>query len=1152
MTSQPTPELRAKLLGPVRLWAGTRDVTLGSPLPRAVIAMLAMRTSTVVSREELIDGVWGENPPATVEGSLYTYISSLRKALEPDRGRRESSGLLVSEGAGYRLLLAPHNLDVVEFDRLREQAERQLASGDAPGALRSIDEALSLWQGEAFSGVTGPYAQSQRNRLGELRVVARELRQEAALANGQHTTAVADIAALVHEYPIRERPRSLLMLALYRCGRQAEALTAFREARQVLIDELGVEPGPQLQELQERILANDPGLLLEPSVVPVQAVAPRIPTPTTPPPAATLVGRDAEMDALRAAVTEVSAGHGQTVWIEGELGIGKSALLAAGLAYAAWAGCSVSHAVADTLGQRFPLRAMLDCLDVTPQSTDPRRVALAHALRDSEANQSIVGGGNSIFSTIDRLVALVEELCADGPLAVGLDDVQWADESSLEVWHRLCLLTAKLPLLLIGATRPGHQRPEVDQLRRDTESLGGAVLRLAPLTVDAVAGMVGTLVGAPPGPRLREIARRSGGNPLYLREMADALVRERIVNVTDTAEVAPEAFERVPASLVQAVTGRLGFLSDATREVLRWAALLGGEFGVVDLSVVVGKSVSALVQPFEEAIAAGVLRDAGLRLAFRHPLIRQSLYEGMPSALRVALHYQAAQALADAGVPEEHVAEQLLAAEAGMGPWAAQWLEDAAPVLHHRAPLVVVELLQRVLETVHMADARRAALMAHLTSVLFRIGRDAEAEQWGRKALTHLRDAHLAAEVRWVLAYVPYRASQAERAVAMLDEALADPSLPQLWRARLMSLQALVQRAGAGELELSAETAQRAVEVGEEVGDAFSVGQSLEVLWQVEAVRRDYARGVEYLNRAMDIVGTDISLTDLRLVLLDNRMFTLQCLDRLQEAGEDLRMAFEIAGHGAPLAGLHVAGAVHRYWLGQWDEAERDLAAALDDSPDFTGYGLREGGPVLLLHGCGALIAAHRDDAERVRRHLSIGLDLPVVSEAERENNDFLIAAKATAAAREGRLDDAVAELGVILDARYEGMMLRHQWLPELVRMAIDNDDLTTARAAVAACEAEAHRETTAARAAAAAQRCRAVIERDADALVAVATHYRAVGRVFELAQTLEERAVVLARSGRGEEASGVLAECVELYRGFGAAWDIRRAEAAVSGRAAS
>ena len=1143
MTSQPTPELRAKLLGPVRLWAGTREVTLGSPLPRAVIAMLALRTSTVVSREELIDGVWGENPPATVEGSLYTYISSLRKALEPDRARRESSGLLVSAGAGYRLLLQPPNLDVVEFERLRDQAEHQLANGDPHTALRSLDEALALWQGEALSGVTGPYAQAQRSRLGELRVVARELRSEAALATGQHTTAVADIAALVHEHPIRERARSLLMLALYRCGRQAEALTAFRDARQVLIDELGVEPGRPLQELHERILANDPTLLLD--AMPAQTSR----APTTPPPTPTLVGRDAEMDTLRAAVAEVSAGRGQAVWIEGEMGIGKSALLAAGLAHAEWAGCQVLHAVADTLGQRFPLRAMLDCLDVTPQSTDPRRVALAQSLREGEASQSIVGGGNSIFSTIDRLVALVEELAAEGPLAVGLDDVQWADESSLEVWHRLCQLTAKLPLLLVGATRPAHQRPEVDQLRRDTESLGGAVLRLAPLDVDAVAGMVGTLIGAPPGPRLRAIARRAGGNPLYVREMADALMRERIVQVqADSAEVQPEAFERVPGSLVSAVTGRLGFLSEGTREVLRWAALLGGEFGVVDLSVVVGKSVSALVQPFEEAIAAGVLRDAGLRLAFRHPLIRQSLYEGTPEALRVALHYQAAQALADAGVPEEHVAEQLLAAEAGMGPWAAKWLEQAAPVLHHRAPLVVVELLQRLLETVHIDETRRAALMAHLSSVLFRLGRDADAEQWGRKALPHLKDADLAGELRWLLAYVPYRASQADRALEMLEEALAHPGLPQLWRARLMSLLALVQRAGAGALELAQVTAQRAVDLGEEVGDAFTVGQSLEVLWQVEAVRRDYARGVEYLNRAMDIVGTDISLTDLRLVLLDNRMFTLQCLDRLDEAGEDLRMAFELAGHSTPLASLHVAGAVHRYWLGQWDEARRDLAVALGDSPDFTGYGLREGGPVLLLHGVGALIAAHRDDVPRLKLHLDAGLNLPVVSEADRENCDFLLAAKAMAAAREGRLDDAMAELGVILDPKYEGMMLRHQWLPELVRMAIDKGDTATAREAVAACEAEAHRETTAARADAAAQRCRAVIDRDAEALVPVATHYRAVGRVFELAQTLEERALLLAETGRQDEAEAVLAECLELYRGFGAAWDIRRAEAAVRG----
>ena len=458
MTSRPTPEPRAKLLGPVRLWMGPREVTLGSPLPRAVLAMLAMRSTTVVSREELINGVWGEYPPATVEGSLYTYISSLRKALEPDRGRREASGLLVSEGAGYRLLLPPGNLDVVEFERLRDHAQHRLADGDVAAAQRYLHDALGLWQGEALSGVTGPYAQAQRNRLGELRLVARELSSEAALANGQHATAVADIAALVHEQPIRERPRWLLMLALYRCGRQAEALTAYREARQVLIDELGVEPSRQLRDLHERILANDPTLMLAGApAVPVQTA--RVPTPTTPPPVPALLGRDAEMDALRAAVTDVSAGRGRTVWIEGELGIGKSALLAAGLEHAEWAGCQVAHAVADTLGQRFPLRAMLDCLDVTPLSTDPRRVALAHELRDTEASQSIVGGGNSIFSAIDRMVALVEELCADGPIAVGLDDVQWADESSLEVWHRLCLLTAKLPLLLIGATRPAHQRP---------------------------------------------------------------------------------------------------------------------------------------------------------------------------------------------------------------------------------------------------------------------------------------------------------------------------------------------------------------------------------------------------------------------------------------------------------------------------------------------------------------------------------------------------------------------------------------------------------------------------------------------------------------------------------------------------------------------
>ncbi|MFD7657695.1 BTAD domain-containing putative transcriptional regulator [Actinosynnema sp. NPDC059797] len=1163
--------LRLVVLGPVRAWVGDREVALGSARPRAVFAMLALRAGAVVRRDELVAGVWGRDAPATAEGSVHTYVSLLRKALEPDRARGTASRLLESVGSGYRLRWDPAASDLAAFRGLRARGQRQLADGDADAALASLTAALELWRGEALAGLSGPFTESRRRELTAERATARELRAEAALATGTYTDVIAELGALVAEEPLRERARELLVLALHHSGRGAEALEVFRDARRVLVAELGVEPGPGLRAAHQLVLTGtrrDPAAPhpapprastishtfphhTEPAVTAaVVETAPVVEPDPDPDPdpveGPVLLGRDAELDAASRAVDGLSAGRGRALWIEGEMGIGKSALLTAVLARAAAAGHPIAHAVADELDSRFPLRLALDALGVDPSATEPRRAAVARALRERQPAGSIFAGGDPVAGGVDRLVALVEQLCADGPLVLALDDLQWADESSTEVWHRLGALTRRLPLLLLGAARPVPHRPEVARLRRVVESGGGAVLDLAPLGEADVAGMVARLVGAPPGPALREIAARAGGNPLYVREVADALLRERLVVVgTRVAEAREHAFDRAPGSLVSAVGGRLDFVSAPTREVLRWAALLGGEFAIDDLAIVLGRPVPELVPAFEEAAAAGVLRDAGHRIAFRHPVLRQALYEGTPAALRNALHQQAAQALARAGAPVDHVAEQLLAAPDDAGSWVVDWLLLRAPALVYEAPLVAVELLQRALRSPSVPEEHAATLRAHLSSVLFRIGRDVEAEHHARRALPQLRDPDRIAEARWTLAYGPFRASRPEEALASLREALSDPVLPDAWRARLLSLQALVQRAGLDDLDAAAASARESIEVGERGADPFAIGQSLEVLWQVDAARRDYVSALAYLDRALDVVGTDRSLTDLKLVLLDNRVFTLQCLDRLDEATDTLRLAFEVAGHGAPVAALQVGASVHRFWLGGWDEAVARLGAVLGDDSGITGFGLREGGTVL-LHGVAALIAAHRDDELALRRHLHAGLTVPLVTAANRENCDFLVAARATSAYRDGDHAEAIELLGGILDTRYAQMMLRHQWLPELVRIALDCDDRATARAAVEACEAEAAVESTEARAAAAARRCRCVLEEDPDGLTAVAAHYRSVGRVFELAQTLEDRAVLLARARRGAEAGATLREAVGLYRDLGAAWDIRRATSRV------
>jgi tetratricopeptide (TPR) repeat protein len=943
---------------------------------------------------------------------------------------------------------------------------------------------------------------------------------------------VAELATLVREHPLRERPRELLMVALHRAGRNAEALATYREARQVLVDELGIEPSPALRRQHDQILAGDP------APTPVRAPASSVATRVAP----VLVGREPALGVVRGVVNDVVAGRGRCLWVEGEMGIGKSTLVSAGLAWADAAGCQIAHAAADELGQRFPLRLALDALGVDTDSPDPRRAAVATALHDS-AGQPILAGGDPIVAAIDQLVTLVKTLCAEGPLVLALDDLHWADEASVLVWHRLAAETARRPLVLVGATRPVPHRTEVDRLRQDVATQGGAMVDLVPLTESDVASMVDDLVGAPPGPHLREVTARAGGNPLYVHEITDTLLRDQAVAVGDgTAEVAREWVDRAPASLVSAVAGRFGYLTDATREVLRAAALLCGEISVGDLSVVLGRPASDLLPSFDEAIAAGVLRTDGPRLVFRHPVIRQALYEGTAPAIRDALHHEAAKALADAGAPVENVARQLLAAGGEGGSWVTGWLLTATPVLIYRAPLVAVELLQRAARGEGRAPDLRVTCQAQLASVQFRVGRDTEAERNARQALPFLDDPNRIAELRWILAYVPYRASRAEEALEALEEALGDPVLPDVWRARLLSLLALVQRAGVGELEAAVTTARAAIELGERANDRFAVGQALEILWQVDAVRRNYPAAVRYLDQALAVVGNDLSLTDLRLVLLDNRMFTLQCLDRLDEATADLNLALEVAGRSHPVAGLHIAGAVHYFWLGRWDDALAEIDAVLGD-PEFTGFGLREGGgPQLLMHGVAALIAAHRDDDAALARHLDAGLNLPLVTASDRENCDFLLAAQATAEWRRGNLAEAIAVLGTILVTKNALMMLRHQWLPDLVRLALERGDLVTTEAAVVTCELEAAQETTPARAAAAARRCRCLLDGDTDGLWEVITHYEATGRAYELAQTVADLALLLDKAGRKEEAEAAHARAVALHRELGAAWDVRRA----------
>jgi len=265
------------LLGPVRAWRGERELELGAPRRRAVLGLLAMRANQTVSRDQLIDGMWGEDPPASAVNALHVYVAGLRGALEPHRGHRSPGKILLASGPGYLLRLEPGQLDAEVFGQHLAAARGSSADGDLAGAARSFDAALRLWQAVPLAGVPGPWAEIERIRLGELRLAAVEERIEVMLALGRHAEAAAALAGLVREHPLREGLRGQLMLALYRCGRQAEALAAFAGTRRVLVEELGIEPGPELRRLHERILAADAALDLRNGCA---ATRPAGPSPT--------------------------------------------------------------------------------------------------------------------------------------------------------------------------------------------------------------------------------------------------------------------------------------------------------------------------------------------------------------------------------------------------------------------------------------------------------------------------------------------------------------------------------------------------------------------------------------------------------------------------------------------------------------------------------------------------------------------------------------------------------------------------------------------------------------------------------------------------------------------------------------------------------
>jgi DNA-binding CsgD family transcriptional regulator len=850
----------------------------------------------------------------------------------------------------------------------------------------------------------------------------------------------------------------------------------------------------------------------------------------------TLVGRDSEMATLTGLIRELARGRGGSVLIEGEPGIGKSALMRAAVAGAPEAGCQVLWGGGDELGQALPLLPFLDGLQVREPSANPRRNAIVQLLRGEVAADR----GTDVPAVLaEQLLALVAEQCAVRPTILVIDDLQWADQASVTLWGRLARSARQVPLLLVGMMRPAPQRDDLLALRRAAGE--AARLQLTGLTEAAVTDLIAALAGGRPDGNLLRLADGAAGNPLYLTELVAALARGSNLTITD-AGAAELAAGSAPSSLSAAIADRLGFVAGPVREVLRAAALLGMDFAVPDLAIVLGRSVADLVPAVDEACAVGVLAESGHGLGFRHPLIRAALYDEMPAPVRAAWHRDAGRALAEAGAPPDRVARQMLRTVGGSGDanepmdeWMLDWLARTADPLVGQAPEVAVELLTRAVASSPTDSAQYGWLASRLADALYRIGDRAAAEQVADRALEYAAEPDLLVDLHWTLAQCRMLAGESAESLATLDRALASPGLSARHRARLL-VPAARTHSNLGEVEKAGQVATSAFTAASEAGDNWAMGWALHVLTIVTTVQGHMTDALPLFDRALAVTQADPALTDLRLLLQINKAVTLGYLDQYEQAFAAARQARHLAdqvGTTMRLAQAHGALGQLLFETGRWDDALAEVQIVPGN--------LKEPAAVCWDLAMAAVICFHRGETGAARRHLAAA-----VPHSERIGHRLiapLALARSLDCEHDGALPQALAALTDAFVGAAEDLGEIEDLLADAVRLATETGDLGTAQslagqaATLAAGSEIPHRQANA-------LYCRGLLDHDAPRLLAAAERYDEAGRPLLSAKALEAAAGHFVDTGDRGQARDAFTRAVEVYTSLGAAADVARLQA--------
>ncbi|MDN3357317.1 BTAD domain-containing putative transcriptional regulator [Actinomadura sp. DC4] len=693
--------LRLQILGPLRLWRGDVELDPGPRQQAALLAVLLARADQPIGRTELIDLIWDDEAPVSALNVIHKYVGALRRVLEPDLSARGTGSYVQRRGDGYLFESRDSGLDLISFRGHVKAARAAVAEQRHQVALDGLVEALALWRGSAGDGVglglrAAPVFVALNGEFFTACVAAADL----AVRLGQPERVLSALQLAASMAPLDEDVHAALVTSMGAAGRRAEALATLRAVRIRLADELGIDPGPALRAALQRVLAETSAADADGGTVDEAATG--------------LIGRADELDVLGSALGSAFAGRTGVVVVDGEPGVGKTHLLREMTARAdrrgalvVWGMCLEGAGTPSMWPWVKIVEAILDGLPVEERAD---RLAgelggLVEPPRDYDALSAPPDSG-ARFRLFEQVVALVGRAAARRPVVLVVDDLQWADVASLQLFGHM---SARLPSggVVVGALRDRAPTPGTELSRclaTVSRAPGHHRIHLGPMGEAELTDLVRRETGdEPDAGAIRSIHARTAGNPFFVRELS------RLLADTGAMTVASTGGPGVPSTVRDVVRSRTTDLGDDVRWLLRTAALVGREVGISLLAHAAAIEVQACLDRLEPLEALGVLEPAPgdpFSLRFPHDLVRESVAVDMPPRQANELHLRIADALEAGNAADDSVTERLAYHLSAAGPLADSSRTAGALVraAHRAASKSAFEAAQRQLRSaIHVA-----------------------------------------------------------------------------------------------------------------------------------------------------------------------------------------------------------------------------------------------------------------------------------------------------------------------------------------------------------------------------------------------------------------------------------------------------------------